>query len=177
MIYSQKKKNLNKSIFENTKQKVYDYCEYKMLVRPGARNFLNSLFKKYVLVIYTAARRDYAEFVRSILDPNKVIFDAIYCREHCTYDASNDIYIKDLNIVDDDVDRVILLDNRKCSFRSGQLGLHIPDYRGQKNDGELNSVFKCINEILSNHKFKEIFQNVAHKYNLSVYNWEIEVNV
>jgi CTD small phosphatase-like protein 2 len=53
----------------------------KLLVRPGASNFLKEMSKYYEVIIFTAAVKDYADWAIDQIDPGKVIKHRLY-RQH-----------------------------------------------------------------------------------------------
>lgn len=54
----------------------------KFLIRPHAYNILRNLSPFFEIIIFTAAQKDYADFILDLLDTQKVIAHRFY-REHC----------------------------------------------------------------------------------------------
>jgi TFIIF-interacting CTD phosphatase-like protein len=47
-------------------------------------DFLRKLSQKFEVVIFTAARQDYADKILDKLDPNRTLFAGRMYRQHCT---------------------------------------------------------------------------------------------
>lgn len=84
-----------------------------VLVRPGAKEFLENLAPFYEMVIYTASLSKYADPLMDILDP-KGLWTARLFREHCTF--YNGIFVKDLSKIDRDPRDLLILDNSPNSY-------------------------------------------------------------
>lgn len=54
----------------------------RFLVRPHAYTVLKNLSEQFEVVVWTAAQRDYADFILDKLDTKRVITQRLY-REHC----------------------------------------------------------------------------------------------
>lgn len=88
-------------------------CSVFVLVRPGAKEFLENLAPFYEMVIYTASLSKYADPLMDMLDP-KGLCTARLFREHCTfYDR---IFVKDLSKIDRDPKDLLILDNSPNSY-------------------------------------------------------------
>ena len=88
-------------------------CSVYVLVRPGTKEFLESLAPFYEMVIYTASLSKYADPLMDILDPKKLCTARLF-REHCTF--YNNIFVKDLSKVDRDPKDLLILDNSPNSY-------------------------------------------------------------
>lgn len=69
----------------------------------------------FEIVIFTAASKDYADWILDVLDggEKKYISHRLY-RHHTQYDDG--VYVKDLNILGRDLKKVIIIDNIKDNF-------------------------------------------------------------
>lgn len=88
-------------------------CSVYVLVRPGAKEFLEELAPFYEMVIYTASLSKYADPLMDILDP-KGICTARLFREHCTFYSN--IFVKDLSKIDRDPKDLLIIDNSPNSY-------------------------------------------------------------
>lgn len=52
-------------------------------LRPGVREFLAEMKNVCHLALMTASHKSYADQVSRFLDPNKVLFEAVFSKEHC----------------------------------------------------------------------------------------------
>lgn len=82
--------------------------------RPGLDEFLKSATKTYELMVYTAGLRQYAEPLLNWLDPKGTYFRFRLYRDSCLF--TNGHYVKDLNKVNRDLKRTVLVDNNVCCF-------------------------------------------------------------
>eukprot|EP00924_Labyrinthula_sp_SR-Ha-C_P012107 snap_masked-scaffold_26-processed-gene-4.59-mRNA-1 protein AED:0.16 eAED:0.16 QI:0/-1/0/1/-1/1/1/0/351 len=88
----------------------------KVLVtkRPGLDQFLASVGEKYEIMAYTAGLRQYASPLLDWLDPEKKIFRYRFYRDSCLFVQG--YYLKDLDKVNRDLSRAVLVDNNMCCF-------------------------------------------------------------
>ena len=115
-------------------------------VRPFADYFLNELGKYFEIVIFTAAAEDYADIVLKELDKNNSVSYKLY-RNHTN--QSNGIFLKDLNKLGRDINKVCIIDNNKENFGlQPENGLHISSFVGDQNDNELNILSKELMQIV-----------------------------
>ena len=63
----------------------------QFLVRPYAEAFLEEMAKYYEVVVFTAALKDYADYILDIIDPKKFIKYRLY-RQHTS--PNGKCYIK-----------------------------------------------------------------------------------
>ena len=64
-------------------------------------------------MIFTAAKKEYADFILDRLDENKNISHRLY-RRHCVF--QNEIYLKDLSQIGRPLERTMIVDNNPESF-------------------------------------------------------------
>ncbi|KAI9297327.1 hypothetical protein K502DRAFT_347154 [Neoconidiobolus thromboides FSU 785] len=65
---------------------------YYIKPRPGLSDFLNSLYRRYEIHVYTMGTRNYAEQVCNVIDPNKIYFgDRIISRDESGSDKKKTI--------------------------------------------------------------------------------------
>ncbi len=85
----------------------------RFLLRPYVFDFIQNLSKFYEIVIFTAAQKDYADWILDKLDVKHCISLRLY-REHCS--MFKDCHLKDLNILNRDLSKVIIVDNVAANF-------------------------------------------------------------
>ena len=106
-----------------------------VLVRPGVKEFLEKMSKKYEIVIFTASLSKYADPLLDIIDKQGFCPFRLF-REHCT--LINTSFIKDLNKLGRDIKDIIIIDNSPISYAlNPDNGLPILSWFDDKNDREL----------------------------------------
>ena len=134
--YDMRRKKLKHELFNEEK-------EYKVgvFIRKGAKEFLTEVSKYFVVGIFTASVKDYADAVIDYLDPNKNLIQFRLYRNNCI-NVNDKIFVKDLRIIKGiDIKDIILLDNSIYSF-SAQInnGILVNSFFNDKNDIELYNV-------------------------------------
>jgi Dullard-like phosphatase family protein len=110
-----------------------------VLVRPGVKEFLEKMSKKFEIIIFTASISKYAGPLLDILDKDKNCSFRLF-REHCT--LLNSSFVKDLKKLGRDLKDVIIVDNSPMAYLLNSYnGLPILTWFDDKNDKEL---FKII---------------------------------
>lgn len=82
----------------------------KFFIRPYTQTFLETLSKYFELIIFTAAKREYADWILDKLDLNEFISHRLY-RTHTIFE--NGIYHKDLAILGRDLSKILIIDNNR----------------------------------------------------------------
>ena len=134
--YDMRRKKLKHELFNEEK-------EYKVgvFIRKGAKEFLTEVSKYFVVGIFTASVKAYADAVLDYLDPNKNLIQFRLYRNNCI-NVNDKIFVKDLRIIKGiDIKDIILLDNSIYSF-SAQInnGILVNSFFNDKNDIELYNV-------------------------------------
>ena len=134
--YDMRRKKLKHELFNEEK-------EYKVgvFIRKGANEFLTEVSKYFVVGIFTASVKAYADAVIDYLDPNKNLIQFRLYRNNCI-NVNDKIFVKDLRIIKGiDIKDIILLDNSIYSF-SAQInnGILVNSFFNDKNDIELYNV-------------------------------------
>lgn len=116
--------------------------------------FLDEMVKYCEIVIFTAATKEYADFILDSIEVNNHYFDYRLYRQHTSFHG---IYlVKDLSWLGRDLRKVIIVDNIAENFKlQNQNGLNIKTWTGEVNDKEL----LYLKEILSN-IFKNKSENI-----------------
>ena len=109
-----------------------------ILVRPGVKEFLEKISKRFEIVIFTASISKYAGPLLDILDKNKCCSYRLF-REHCT--LINTSFVKDLKKLGRDLKDVIIVDNSPMAYLlNSDNGLPILTWFDDKNDRELYKI-------------------------------------
>ena len=117
-----------------------------VLVRPGVKEFLEKISKKYEIVIFTASISKYAGPLLDILDKNKLCSYRLF-REHCT--LINTSFVKDLKKLGRDLKDVVIVDNSPLAYLLNvENGLPILTWFDDKDDRELYRICPIL-EFLS----------------------------
>ncbi|CAD8159653.1 unnamed protein product [Paramecium pentaurelia] len=116
----------------------------KINVRPNAIEILKKLSDDFELIVFTASNKIYAKSVIDYLDPNNDIFAHRLYRESCIL-TSGGIHVKDLRILNRNLERVALIDNSACNF-SWQIdnGIPIIPFFDNQLDDELKHLYKYL---------------------------------
>lgn len=101
------------------------------------RDLLNRFKNTCELVVWTAGHSEYANSVIDYIDPDKEFFDVRLFRDQC-YISPKGLYIKDLRMINRDLDKCIIVDDHAYSF-GFQLENGVPmlPFTGEESDTEL----------------------------------------
>jgi TFIIF-interacting CTD phosphatase-like protein len=107
--------------------------------RPYLFEMLDKLKEHFELILYTCGTASYASaFAESVeKHGNKRYFDHVLCLSHCLFSMENELYIKDLKILEEGrkLRDVVIVDNSIQSFYLHlNNGIPIYDYNGNKAD-------------------------------------------
>ena len=117
-----------------------------VLVRPYVKEFLESMSKRYELVIFTASLSKYANPLLNIIDKKGHCPFRLF-REHCT--LINTAFVKDLKKLGRDMKDIIIVDNSPVAYALNQYnGFPITSWFDDKNDFELLKIIPIL-EFLS----------------------------
>ena len=121
-------------------------------MRPGLYYFLESVGKKYELVIFTAGTQEYADPILDRIEKNGKIFAKRLYRQHATF--MNNVYLKDLTRLGRDLSKIIIVDNMPQNFSlQKENGILIKNYFGQDTyDTTLKDLTPILLKIASNPK-------------------------
>ncbi|XP_027338168.1 probable C-terminal domain small phosphatase [Abrus precatorius] len=90
-----------------------EVMDFYVLKRPGVDEFLESLAKKFEVVVFTAALKEYASMVLDRLDRNRFISHRLY-RDSCRNVDGK--FVKDLSEMGRDLKRVVIVDDNPNSY-------------------------------------------------------------
>ncbi|KAJ6237103.1 scp1-like small phosphatase 4-related [Anaeramoeba flamelloides] len=82
--------------------------------RPFLDYFLERVSKMFEVVIFTASRKCYADKILDRLDPQKETISYRLYRDSCSLFCGS--YIKDLSLLNRDLNSVLIVDDLPCSF-------------------------------------------------------------
>lgn len=117
----------------------------KVFIRPGARDFINSVSQHYELVLFTSATPTYADYIMQFIDPSHLVKLRLY-RTHTT--KIEPVSVKNLQNLGRDLSKVIIVDNLKESFMmQEQNGVHIKSWTGDEQDNELSKLLEALVQI------------------------------
>ena len=120
--------------------------EIHVMVRPGVKEFLESMGKIYEVVIFTASVSKYADPLLDILDKDKNCQHRLF-REHCT--QINTCYVKEMKKLGRELKDIIIVDNSPMSYAlNPENGLPISTWFEDKQDRELYNISSIL-EFLS----------------------------
>lgn len=118
-------------------------CAIFVKLRPHIVSFIESVGRRYEIVVFTAAKKEYAGRVIEEIDRTGCIAHVL-CRDSCTlFDGK---YIKDLSRLGRPLNSVVLVDDIPYSYKlQPQNGIHIPPYTGEEGDDALQELmlFLC----------------------------------
>ncbi|OMJ71278.1 hypothetical protein SteCoe_30556 [Stentor coeruleus] len=118
--------------------------ENKLLIRPGACEFIEQMSLHYELVLFTASTPVYADIIMAKIDPNNYVKLRLY-RGHTT---GSDVPIKNLETLGRDLSKIIIVDNLKESFKLQENnGICISTWTGDDSDFELMKVAALLQKI------------------------------
>ena len=142
--YDMRRKKLKHELFNEEKE-----FKVGVFIRKGAKEFLTEVSKYFVVGIFTASVKAYADAILDYLDPNKNLIQFRLYRNNCI-NINDKIFVKDLRIIKGiDIKDIILLDNSIYSF-SAQInnGILVNSFFNDKNDIELYNVLEYLLNFL-----------------------------
>ena len=140
-------------------------------IRPGLEEFLSSLQDKFVIVLFTASLKQYADAIVNEIDPERKYFKYILCRHNCVSitfkkETKNETYyVKDLRVFDIPMEKIIIVDNSILSFvYQINNGIPILPFYSNENDNELHDLKMYLN-FLS--QVKDVTREIQKSFGLS----------
>lgn len=116
----------------------------KFLIRPYTYNFLRNLRPHYELIIFTAAQKEYADWILDKIDSKGLITHRFY-RNHCI--MSRVCHLKDISLLNRDLNLTLIVDNFQENFSlQKENGVHIKGWYGDTKD----TVLEGLEEMLLN---------------------------
>ena len=118
----------------------------RFLVRPFTHYFLQSLYQYFELVIFTAAMKDYADWIIDKIDKNDLISFRLY-RQHTILEGG--VYNKDLSKLGRCLMKTLIIDNNQSNFqRQPENGILIKNWYDDPNDIALKELSETLIQIV-----------------------------
>lgn len=142
---------------------------YHVNMRPHLHEFMKYVFENWRVAIWTVASIEYTKEIlsKSNIDIDK--FEFIKVREDCTKSLDIDftpIWIKDITKLEEDLSRVILVDDKKSSLKNSPSNLiEMPAYisENQRLDDNLLKLIKFLSEIKNTPDYRSVNKNNWNK--------------
>lgn len=122
-----------------------DVNKPKFLIRPYAYCFLRNLSTNFEIIIFTAAQKEYADWILDKIDSKNNIVYRLY-REHCQMSKTS--HIKDLRLLGRDLSKTIIVDNFAENFAlHRENGICIKSWYGDMTDEALVGLEKVLLQL------------------------------
>ncbi|XP_053708331.1 CTD small phosphatase-like protein 3 isoform X1 [Synchiropus splendidus] len=140
----------------NTKFQDHQYKVYVVL-RPHVKEFLLSVSRAYELFVYTCAKKEYAEKILDILDPQRKLFRHRLYQEDCVCLLGH--YIKDLSVISRDLAKTVVLDNSPHTYPYHLMNtVPIKGWSGDLDDRELQKLIPYMEKLSAAEDFREVLK-------------------
>ncbi|XP_075944309.1 CTD small phosphatase-like protein 3 [Anarhichas minor] len=137
--------------FQDHQYKVY------MILRPHVKEFLQSMAKTYELFVYTCAKKEYAEKILDILDPQRKLFRHRLYQDDCACVLGH--YIKDLGVLGRDLAKTVVLDNAPHTYPYHLMNtIPIKSWSGESEDRELQKLVPYMEKLSAAEDFREVLK-------------------
>jgi CTD small phosphatase-like protein 2 len=135
-------------------------------VRPYCLEFLRKMAEKYILVVFTASNKDYADRIIEKLDPEGNLISYRLYRHNCT--VYEDLFVKDLRVFENvEISDMVIIDNIICSYALNlENGIPITPYSSSDDDLELEYIS---NQLLGIKPFMNCVDYLERKLKLSAF--------
>jgi Dullard-like phosphatase family protein len=140
----------------------------QFLIRPYAQEFLVKMKEHYEVVIFTAAVKDYADWILDRIDLEKSVSHRLY-RQHTTF--QNGVYMKDLSKLGRDLSKSIIIDNNAENFQlQPDNGIYIKTWHDDPHDIALKQLTRLMVRVIEEGEedirvgLRNIQQKLAQKY-------------
>ena len=138
-----------------------------VLLRPGAKEFINKVAELFEIVIFTASQKRYADCIIDRLDPGKFVKHRLY-REHCV--STHKGFIKDLSLLGRDLKSVVIVDNSPLAYEwNSDNAIPIETWTYREDDRNLEKVFKFLKEL---HQVEDVRKYLAKPWENGDFNYE-----
>jgi len=122
---------------------------FELFIRPWVPEFLKKMNETFDIYIFTAGRREYANIVIDIIDPEHKLIKQRFYREDCI-GVIDKAFIKDLRIFNNiNLEKTLIVDNSMYAFQN-QLsnGVLINSFYGDPSDSELLNLTSYIQNCI-----------------------------
>ncbi|KAF7654817.1 hypothetical protein LDENG_00064340 [Lucifuga dentata] len=134
----------------------HQYKAY-MILRPHVKEFLQSMAKIYELFVYTSAKKEYAEKILDILDPQRKLFRHRLYQFDCACVLGH--YIKDLSILERELTKTVVLDNAPHTYPYHLMNtIPIKSWFGKPEDRELQKLIPYLQKLSTAEDFREVLK-------------------
>ncbi|XP_029002951.1 CTD small phosphatase-like protein 3 isoform X2 [Betta splendens] len=134
----------------------HQYKAY-VILRPHVREFLQAMAKVYELFVYTCAKKEYAEKILDILDPQRKLFRHRLHQEDCACVLGH--YVKDLSVLGRDLTKTVVLDNAPHTYPYHLMNtIPIKSWSGEPEDRELQKLIPYMEKLSAAEDFREVLK-------------------
>ena len=134
-----------------------------VLKRPFLEKFLEEMNLIYDIIIFTASLADYAEPLLDIIDKNKVIKYRLN-RSHCRH--YQNIYIKDLKVINRNLKDMIIVDNNPESYlMNKENAIPILTWESDVNDTELLKLIPVLKYLSNVDDVRNVINDIVDRNN------------
>ncbi|XP_017268793.1 CTD small phosphatase-like protein 3 [Kryptolebias marmoratus] len=137
--------------FQDHQYKVY------MILRPHVKEFLQAMAKTYELFVYTCAKKEYAEKILEILDPQRKLFRHRLYQDDCACVLGH--YVKDLSVLGRDLAKTVVLDNAPHTYPYHLMNtVPVKSWSGAPEDRELQKLIPYMEKLAAAEDFQEVLK-------------------
>ena len=137
-----------------------------VLKRPFLEQFLQEMSLIYDIIIFTASLADYAEPLLDIIDKNKIIKYRLN-RSHCRH--YQNIYIKDLKVINRNLKDMIIVDNNPESYlMNKENAIPILTWEDDANDTELVKLIPVLKYLSTVDDVRNVINKIVDRNNEKV---------
>lgn len=135
----------------------------KILFRPHLYRFLEDMYQRFEVVVFTAQEESKAEFILNTIDPQNKIKHRLY---RSNLSVRNKQHIKDLDRLGRDLAKIIIVDSEPLSFQlHPENGIYIRPWNGDSNDTALESLQRVLKDMSdqSNRDIRDVLKGLKKK--------------
>ena len=137
-----------------------------VLKRPFLEQFLTEMNLIYDIIIFTASLPEYSEPLLDIIDKNKVIKYRLN-RNHCRH--YQNIYIKDLKVINRNLKDMIIIDNNPESYlMNKENAIPILTWEDDENDNELIKLIPVLKYLAEVNDVRTVINQIVDRNNEKV---------
>jgi hypothetical protein len=127
-------------------------------LRPGLRDFLKDLSKKYEIILFSDEDSQFMEEVIATIDPYHMFLRNSFGREFFTVHRGR--YLKDYDYFNRDFANVVIVDfNKKQNYNKHENLIVVSPYHGEVNDNTLNELKSF---LLHCHKYDDVRKVISN---------------